>query len=363
MKDTQQTVPVTVLGAGYSGLTTAAELTLRGYRVAIRASSLGYQPPLTIVGTQSRRWPGSATSNAIFDNDDLLDREVETIQRLVALSSQADLTGVSVVPALKVSRSAGNTWNRRPITDAARLRAATNMQRSLRMMAKPRKVEEADIALFKAEGYKSVDETQVVKIETGKYFRYLIDVVTSAGGTLELGTTFTAGDMAELQKAGHVVNCLGNAAGSVGGADGEYYSNPGEVVIWKDCPRDFGFYVMDDDKDAGVMQMPDGSLYLSTAAVAGPQQTKMTVKDCDGVCRALFGAALAFEEGGAGLESWKTDRPMRKGGFNIGATKGLHGCVLVNNSGHGGAGVAASWACAARAVDTLAEQLPGHGGW
>ena len=152
------------------------------------------------------------------------------------------------------------------------------------------------------------DETQVVKIETGKYFRYLIDLVTSAGGNIELGTNFTAEDIKDLQKAGHVVNCLGNAAGSIGGAKGEYYSNPGEVVIWKDCPRDFGFYVMDDDKDAGVMQMPDGSLYLSIAEVAGPDQTKTTIWNCDGVCRALFGAALTMEEGGVGLESWKKGR-------------------------------------------------------
>lgn len=40
----------------------------------------------------------------------------------------------------------------------------------------------------------------------------------------------------------------------------------GEVVIMRECPKDFPFYVMDDDADAGVMQMPDGSLYLSTAA-------------------------------------------------------------------------------------------------
>ena len=121
--------------------------------------------------------------------------------------------------------------------------------------------------------------------------------------------------------------------------------------------------MIDDDKDAGVMQMPDGSLYLSTAAAAGPDQTKTTILDCDGVCRALFGAALSMESGGVGLESWKTDRPMRKGGFNIGARKGPRGLVSDDNSRDSGAGVAASWACAARAVDALAGQLHGHGGW
>ena len=44
---------VTVLGAGYSGLTTAAELTLRGFKVDVVAADLGYRPPLTIVGTQA----------------------------------------------------------------------------------------------------------------------------------------------------------------------------------------------------------------------------------------------------------------------------------------------------------------------
>ena len=43
---------ITVVGAGYSGLTTAAELTLRGFRVNVVAQDLGYRPPLTIVGTQ-----------------------------------------------------------------------------------------------------------------------------------------------------------------------------------------------------------------------------------------------------------------------------------------------------------------------
>ena len=76
---------VTILGSGYTGLTTGAEFTLRGFRVHIIASDLGYRPPLTIVGTQSRRWPGSATSNTTFDNDDLLERELITLERLIAL--------------------------------------------------------------------------------------------------------------------------------------------------------------------------------------------------------------------------------------------------------------------------------------
>ena len=56
-------------------------------------------------------------------------------------------------------------------------------------------------------------------------------------------------------------------------------------------------------------------------------------------------------------ESWKTDRPMRKEGFNIGISKTVSGHYTVENSGHGGAGVAASWACAALATDCLVNKL------
>ena len=72
---------------------------------------------------QSRRWPGSAVSNETFSNDDLLDRELFTLSRLIAVAARgrsSACTGVSVVPALKVSRREGNTWNRRPL-DKSRL--------------------------------------------------------------------------------------------------------------------------------------------------------------------------------------------------------------------------------------------------
>ena len=41
------------------------------------------------------------------------------------------------------------------------------------------------------------------------------------------------------------------------------------------------------------------------------------MSDCDGICKTLFGETFSLESGD-GYESWKTDRPMRKEGFNIG---------------------------------------------
>ena len=289
----------------------------------------------------------------------LIDRETKTLRRLVALTGDSKRTGVSVVPALKVSRKDNNTWNHRPVKDIKRLKAAAEVQRSLRIVANPSNVDQESIDKFYQEGYKTVDETQVVKIDTNKYFRYLIDIVIQKGGSIDLGTTLTKDDVDELMKKGHVVNCLAGSAKSVANAKGEYYNNYGEVLMMKECPRDFGFYVMDDDVSAGVMQAEDGTLYLSTAAPPGPHQTQNTIKDCDGICRALFGKVLCTNgKVSSGYESWKTDRPMRKEGFNIGAEViGGTGNVMVQNSGHGGAGVAASWACATEATDALTDIL------
>ena len=80
----------------------------------------------------------------------------------------------------KISRHEGNTWNRRPL-DEARLAAASEVQRCMRMAATPARVAEEDIKRFLAAGYKTVDETQVVRIETVKYFQYLMTIVTDAG--------------------------------------------------------------------------------------------------------------------------------------------------------------------------------------
>ena len=51
----------------------------------------------------------------------------------------------------------------------------------MRMASTPARVAEEDIRRFLNAGYKTVDETQVVRIETVKYFRYLMTLVTDAG--------------------------------------------------------------------------------------------------------------------------------------------------------------------------------------
>ena len=64
---------ITVVGAGYTGLTTAAELTIRGFKVRVVAEDLGYRPPLTIVGTQVDRISRDHPSNSHRSLGDGLD--------------------------------------------------------------------------------------------------------------------------------------------------------------------------------------------------------------------------------------------------------------------------------------------------
>ena len=49
------------------------------------------------------------------------------------------------------------------------------------MVSNPSNVDPEDIKAFFQAGYKSVDETQVVRIETNKYFEFLMNLITSSG--------------------------------------------------------------------------------------------------------------------------------------------------------------------------------------
>ena len=102
------------------------------------------------------------------------------------MSSKPKETGVAIIPALKVSKNENNTWNRRPL-DEMRLKAASEVQRNMRIVSTPASVDDEDIKRFFAAGYKSVDETQVVRIETNKYFSYLMNMITEAGVGTEIG--------------------------------------------------------------------------------------------------------------------------------------------------------------------------------
>lgn len=354
----------TVLGAGFAGLTTAAELALRGYKVRVVAKDFGYQPPVTICGTQSRRHPGIAICNQTFNNDDLLDKELMSIHRFLSLASKKAETGVSVIPALKVSHKEGVWWNARPL-DAERKKASTETQRQLDLASMPAKVDPTVKERLKAVGYKSVDETTVVAIESRKYFQYLCKLIKEHGGSLCMGVHLSA-DAIKGVDTPIVVNCLGLASGTVGGAEGEFKGNPGEELVFMKSPVDFPFYIIDDETSGTMVQSSDGSLVLSSGAKPNHmlssdgkgtydcECSQQTIRDAELLIKALFGndAALKLE---SAYESWASERPTLSTGFNIGAKRDGNGKIVVQNNGHAGAGVTTSWGTAILAADALKD--------
>ena len=58
--------------------------------------------------------------------------------------------------------------------------------------------------------------------------------------------------LADFRVGGTVVNCMGNGSDTAGDARGSYSNNRGEVVLFKECPVDIPFYIIDDDNQIGV---------------------------------------------------------------------------------------------------------------
>lgn len=349
---------VYVLGAGYSGLTAAAELAMNGHKVHVVAKDLGFMPPITIVGTQSRRWPGISVCNKTFTADDLNDREITTLDRFLALCN-AEKSGVKVYPGLKVSQKEDVWWNKRTF-EGERLAKNRKTNSSMKLICTPQAVDPAVKEALHQVGYKSVDETPVLCVETKVYFDYLLSVIKERGGVVSLGHTLTKEVVSSL-KGKAVVNCLGLQCKEVGGAQGTHYDVSGEVVMYKDCPKPVPFYVIDDDTQCAVTQCPNGMLYMSGAAepkLAGgwdQESTKKTVQDADLLCKALFGHSMDV---GKISETWVGNRPaMEEGGFNVGVSKREDGQLIGNLNAVGGAGVAASWANAMIVSEELRKSL------
>lgn len=348
---------VYVLGAGYSGLTAAAELAMNGHKVHVIAKDLGYMPPITIVGSQSRRWPGISICNKTFTADDLNDREIETIDRFLAFSS-VEKSGVRVIPGLKVSRKEDVWWNNRTF-EGERLAKNRKTNNSMKMICTPPTVDPGVKEALHAVGYKSVDETPMLCVETKVYFDYLLSVIQRYNGTISLGHTLTK-QVVQSMKGKAIVNCLGIMCKEVGGAAGTHFDVSGEVVIYKDCPRPVPFYVIDDDTQCAVTQCPNGTLYISGAAEPeknggwDQESTKKTVQDADMLCKALFGHTMDV---GKFSESWVGSRPaMKEGGFNVNVGKRADGQIIANFNAVGGSGVAASWANAILLYEALKSE-------
>jgi hypothetical protein len=257
-------------------------------------------------------------------------------------------SGIHCIPALKLSREEGVWWNKHTLNEAD-LATAAEVQANMKM-ACGRTVDASTIEKLRAVGYKSIDETQVIMVDTNKYFRFLIDIVKKHKGCISLGCSVTRDDISKMS-TNTIVNCLGVSSGEVGGAEGTFKTNQGQCVLVRPSPGSCPVYIIDDDKNAAIAQCPDGSLYLSGAASpkAFPfggfdaECTKQTCSDCNLMCKAVFGKEVSADDV---CESIFSDRPTRVEGFNVGTVSQIDEKTIIQNNGHAGAGVAASWACA-----------------
>lgn len=321
-----------------------------------------------------------SASTENFSQDDLCDRELRTIERFLPLVADPARTGVRVIPGVKVSRKPDVYWNVRTLPPGLKQRA-TETQRSMDLLLSATETPRADdrvVAALHAAGFASVDQAPVLMIESDVYFRFLLSIIKARGGTLCLGCKVRPGDYSTQAPgpassssssststttgANAVINCMGVAAASAGGAEGAYRNVRGEVLVFSRCPSPLPFYIIDDDKQSSLAQLPSGELYLCgeplPRRVPGGYDLECTLDSLAGaadMCKALWGAADAPTLSDVS-ESWALDRPTRAEGFNVGVRKGSGSGgapLLVDNSGHSGAGVAASWACAASVADAL----------
>merc|ERR1712066_574601 len=231
--------------------------------------------------------------------------------------------------------------------EGERLAKNRRTNNSMKMICTPNTVDPSVKEALQKVGYKSVDETPVLCVETKVYFEYLLSVIKQHNGVVSFGHTLTK-EAVDGLKGKAIVNCLGASCKEVGGAEGTHYDTSGEVVIFKDCPKPVPFYVIDDDTQCAVTQCPNGSLYLSGAAEPklmgawDQDSSAKTVRDTDMLCEALFGRAMDV---GQISETWVGSRPaMAEGGFNVDFTKRTDGKLFGNFNAVAGSGVAASWA-------------------
>lgn len=261
------------------------------------------------------------------------------MNRFLALAAIPD-AGVRCIPALKVSRGEGVIWNKHELGEEA-LKHAQEVQANAKMQAGP--CDPALMNRLKAGGFKFVDETQVICVESDKYFKFLINIVKKNGGCIALGAGVAADEFTKV-KPKVVINCLGTAEN-----DGSITSNPGQCVLINQSPSRCPVYIIDDDKNAAIVECPDGSLYLSSAAkpkgypngAYDIECTQQTCDDCADICKAIFGKVF---NAGDVCESICSDRPTSSSGFTAGCVKEEDGKSIISNNGAAGAGVAASWA-------------------
>jgi len=316
---------VLVIGAGVSGLTTAVCLAEAGARVAVQAEL----PP---------GWTTSAVAGAIWGPHlvgpaDRVDRwGLATLERLYELAGPDQPgTGVRLLGGRQVAGPDGFTED------------------LIGPLADVRPCGSGDLP----EGYASGWRYTAPVISMPVYLDYLVDRLTTAGGTLETGITFGSPAGAAGRTAAKVlVNCTGTGAHGFA-RDPDVVPVRGQAVVVRNPGLSEFFIGLGRDGAAAG----DGLVYLfphkSTVVLGGTQDTGSWSREPDPATAARIIARCAAVEPAlrnAEVIAHKAGLRPTRPQVRLEAEDLEGGRTLVHNYGHGGAGVTLSWGCAADAA-------------
>lgn len=351
---------IVVLGAGYSGLTTGALLAQQGFKVRLVAQSFGMMPPITFSGPQSHNWPGIGKATGTFNAHDLLAKEFKSLPFFLNLCDEPD-SGVSAVPAYKISKREGIKWLNEVHLDLDpdEKKARDDMQ--ARLKEKSKVADDPDIEQkLRVGGYKSIDKMYIIKVESQPYFKHLSRTIVKHSGRVCMGQTISPEDVESI-KCRALFNCLGMGAKKVdAGVTGDLLENSGEELIFAPPSKPLP-YIHDEDTHGvigGVLD--DGRLTFQSGLAPNLKgdydlaTSALTIEHNSGAMMAILGENVSIDDV---QEFWSTNRPTRPQGFNIGCRYRADGQLVVDNNGHAGAGVSASWGCADLAVELLKKEL------
>ena len=301
--------PVTVLGAGISGLTTAVRLIESGHPVRILAKEPPEQTASAVAAAiwfpyeaepveQANRWSA---------------KSFRTFQKLAGLPG----TGVRMMDFLVLTRSGmDNSW-KDELPDGA---------------VRPARPEELPT------GYEMGYIAKVPLAETQIYLPYLMERFRKAGGELVVQEVK---DVESLLQGGRIiVNCTGLGSRELFG-DETVYPIRGQVVkVKKTRPVQSMVDSMNKGRLAYIIERSD-CIVLGGTDYDNDYNRKPTQADTDTIlarCRQLeerLGAPVVLQA----LAGLRPKRPAIR-------CEKEEGRNIIHNYGHGGAGFTVSWGCA-----------------
>ena len=312
-----------ILGAGVSGLTCGVRLLEAGFSVKIKAHSL---PPHTTSNVAPAYW---------------YPYKVAPRERVLgwAAFSYAKLASLSLVPGSGISMSSLLKLFEEPVEEPFWKSAVKTLRK-----ARPEEL---------PPGYTDGFVTEVPRIETPVYMRYLGERFAELGGEMEKLDSEAASIGEVLGDRRILINCAGLGAGRLC-RDENMFPIRGQIVIVKnigleritsvDSGRHAPIYIVPRDGDCilgGTAEENDWDLNVD------PHTSEKIIEKCAAIEPALINAEILGHR--VGLRPGRTE-------VRLELEEMPGGRAVLHDYGHGGAGFTLSWGCAEEVLN-LAESF------